>query len=167
MNLPELNNLGNLLLDIVTLIVIYALLQIKGLLMKWINAHTTVKQRDALHRMADEAFSFAKTVYADSNGLDKLVAATAYLSSRLKEKGITVTDEEMRAVIEKARLAYKAITTQPVHADQPEKIVEVPAPLPDNVQQLIAAANAFTTAGAVTNPTADLQAAPVQTGQAI
>lgn len=143
-NLPELNNIGSLLLDVIYLISVFIL----WILHKWIGAHTTAKQRDMLHRFADEAFAFAKTVYVNSDGPTKLAAATSYLSSRLKEKGITVTTDEMRAAIEKAYLAYKAITTQPAATDQPEKIVtvETPAPIPVEVQQIIVAAKALAAA---------------------
>ncbi len=117
----------------------------KGNFIAWLQAHTTSQERAMLHRIGEEAFAFAKTVFIDHDGPTKLAAATAYLSSRLIEKGINVTPDEMRATIEKAYLDYKAATTQPTAQDQPVQIVEkiVPAVIPDDVQKLIAAANAF------------------------
>lgn len=126
-------------------VVITAVLKGKGYVVNWLQAHATAKQRDTLHRLGEEAFAFAKTVYVNSDGPSKLAAAMAYFSSRLKEQGINVTPDEMRAVIEKAYLGYQAIITQPVAPDQQVQIVEklVPAAIPDEVQNLIAAASAF------------------------
>lgn len=123
----------------------------------WLQAHATAQQRDTLHRLGEEAFAFAKTVYINHDGPSKLAAAVAYLSSRLKEKGIDVTADEMRATIEKAYLGYQAITTQPVAPDQKVQTVEklVPAQIPDEVQKLIDAAGAF--AASPAKNTADAQ----------
>lgn len=140
--LPELSNIGNLLLEVVTVCILFALAQFKDFLLNWLEAHTTEKQRQTLHRFAQEAFSFAETVYASNNGPSKLAAATAYLSSRLKEKGITFTPDEIRASIEKACLDYKAATTQPKPADQPVITVEKPV-IPPEVQQIVDAAKAL------------------------
>jgi hypothetical protein len=163
--LPDLNNIGSILLEVVALILIFALVQIRGFLLRWLQAHTTDKQRETLHRLAEEAFSYAKTVYVEHDGPSKLAAAVAYLSSRLKENGITVTRDEMRAAIEKAYLAYKAITTQAAPSDQPLQIIEkeVPALFPDEVQKLISAASAFTAATSTPIPaTTEQQTSPEQ-----
>jgi hypothetical protein len=126
-------------------VVITAIVKEKSKFINWLQAHSTAKQRDTLHRLGEEAFAYAKTVYVNSDGPSKLAAAMAYFSSRLKEQGINVTPDEMRAVIEKAYLGYQAIITQPVAPDQQVQIVEkpVPAQIPDEVQKLIAAASAF------------------------
>lgn len=122
-------------------------LQGKEHFLKWLRAHTTAKQRDTLHRLGEEAFAFAKTVYIDHDGPSKLAAAVAYFSSRLEEIGIDASTDEIRAAIEKAYLAYQAITTQPIATDTAPIIVGPPQviekPIAPEVQQLLDAAKVF------------------------
>jgi hypothetical protein len=151
--LPDLNYIFTVLLQLFIVIIL-------GFVHRWLQAHTTAKQRDILHQVAGEAYAYAKAVYVEHDGAGKLAAAMAYLSSRLKARGITFTPDEMRAAIEKARLAYKAATTQPGEPEPIEKIVEkiVQAPLPAGVQQIIDAARTLSVSATET-PTVDQQAA--------
>jgi hypothetical protein len=142
-------------------IIVTAIVKEKSKFINWLNAHTTAKQRDTLHRLGEEAFAYAKTVYVSSDGPNKLAAAVAYFSSRLKEQGINVTGDEIRATIEKAYLDFKTKTTQPVAGDHQVQIVEkpVPAVIPDEVQKLITAATAFAAPAVIT--TVDAKTMPV------
>ncbi|MDI3257569.1 MAG: phage holin, LLH family [Kyrpidia sp.] len=70
----------------------------------YLRLHTTRAQRDLLACLAREAFSFAETVYKQYNGPAKLEQAMGYLSERLRQHGVTVTPEEMRAAVEQAWL---------------------------------------------------------------
>ncbi len=161
---PYILGILQVILFVLVGVLISALLKVKGFVINWLLAHTTAKQRDTLHQLGEEAFAFAKTVYINHDGPTKLAAAVAYLSSRLREKGLNVTPDEMRAAIEKAYLAYQAIITQPIAPDQQVQIVEktVPTAIPEEVQKLIDAASAFNTpvvniAAPLANPLADKQ----------
>ncbi|HHY68562.1 phage holin, LLH family [Kyrpidia sp.] len=70
----------------------------------YLRLHATKAQRDLLACLAAEAFSFAETVYRDSDGPAKLEQAMGYLSQRLRQHGVTVTPDEMRAAVEQAWL---------------------------------------------------------------
>lgn len=123
--LPDLNQIGSLLLEILCLIVVFILVEVRNLLTKWFLTHTTSQQRETIHRVAGEAVSFARLEYAALDGPAKMAAAVAYLSSWLKnQKGWNVTPDEVKAIIQKAYDDYKALTTQPAPADQPVQIVE-------------------------------------------
>lgn len=67
----------------------------KNLVTKYLNDKT--KQA-----VAKSAVQFVEQVYKDLHGDDKLMAALSAAEEMLAEKGITVTDLEMRVLIEAA-----------------------------------------------------------------
>jgi hypothetical protein len=80
---------------IVTAIAGYVGIMIKNLVAKYLNDKT--KQA-----VAKTAVQFVEQVYKDLHGEDKLNAALGAASEMLAEKGITVSDLEMRVLIEAA-----------------------------------------------------------------
>ena len=80
---------------IITAIAGYVGIVLKNLCTKYINDKT--KQA-----VARSAVQFVEQVYKNLHGEDKLNAALAAASEMLNEKGITVTDLEMRVLIEAA-----------------------------------------------------------------
>lgn len=80
---------------IVTAIAGYIGIVIKNLVAKYLNDKT--KQA-----VAKTAVQFVEQVYKDLHGEDKLNAALGAASEMLAEKGITVSDLEMRVLIEAA-----------------------------------------------------------------
>lgn len=84
-----------ILYTIITAIAGYVGLVIKNLCTKYINDKT--KQN-----VAKSAVQFVEQVYKDLHGEDKLSAALNAASEMLAEKGITITDLEMRVLIEAA-----------------------------------------------------------------
>jgi hypothetical protein len=127
------------------------------------EARTTAAQREQLHRIASEAFAYAETVFRDYGGEQKLAEAKGYLLQRLNALGITLTDAEIRAVIEKVVLEYNAKVKPPVTnsaavpqpAEQPTP--QVVKEIPPEAQNLIDAAIAFVHGGAVVDqPTAQV-----------
>lgn len=84
-----------ILYAIITAIAGYIGIVVKNLVTKYINDKT--KQS-----VAKSAVQFVEQVYKDMHGEDKLKAALAAASEMLAEKGITVTDLEMRVLIEAA-----------------------------------------------------------------
>lgn len=80
-----------------------------GLLHRWkmrahsyYVTHTTIKQREWLKLVGNEAFHYAEQVFSHYDGPAKLNEAIQYVLERAESQGITVNYAEIRAVIEKA-----------------------------------------------------------------
>ena len=84
-----------ILYTILTAIAGYIGIVVKNLVAKYLNDKT--KQA-----VAKTAIQFVEQVYKDLHGEDKLMAALSAAEEMLAEKGITVTDLEMRVLIEAA-----------------------------------------------------------------
>ena len=80
---------------IITAIAGYIGIVVKGLCTKYINDKTKAA-------VAKTVVQFVEQVYKDLHGEDKLNAALSAASEMLNEKGITVSDLELRALIEAA-----------------------------------------------------------------
>lgn len=109
---PYLQDLVLALISLIATLIIAAMVELRKRVLTWIDSRTSNEQRELLHRMAEEAFSFAETVFKDAGRPQKLDAAYGYLSSRIKEMGITVTETEIRSIIEKAVLDYNSKVKQ-------------------------------------------------------
>lgn len=84
-----------LIYAIITAIAGYVGIVLKNLCTKYINDKTKAS-------VAKTAVQFVEQVYKDLHGDDKLNAALSAASEMLAEKGITVTDLELRVLIEAA-----------------------------------------------------------------
>lgn len=84
-----------LLYAIITAIAGYIGIALKHLVTKYLNDKTKLS-------VAKTAVQYVEQVYKDLHGDDKLNAALAAASEMLGEKGITVTDLELRVLIEAA-----------------------------------------------------------------
>ena len=84
-----------ILYAIITAIAGYIGIVVKNLCKKYINDKTKAA-------VAKTAVQFVEQVYKDLHGEDKLNAALDAASEMLAEKGITVTELEMRVLIEAA-----------------------------------------------------------------
>jgi hypothetical protein len=80
---------------IITAIAGYIGIAVKNLVTKYINDKT---KKD----VAKSAVKFVEQVYKDIHGEEKLAEALVAASEMLAEKGITVTDLELRVLIEAA-----------------------------------------------------------------
>lgn len=86
---------AEILYAIITAIAGYVGIVLKNLCTKYINDKTKAA-------VAKTAVQFVEQVYKDLHGEDKLKEALSAASEMLAEKGITVSDLEMRALIEAA-----------------------------------------------------------------
>jgi hypothetical protein len=84
-----------LLYAIITAIAGYIGIVIKNLVTKYLNDKTKLA-------VAKTAVQYVEQVYKDLHGEDKLMQALGAASEMLAEKGITITDLEMRVLIEAA-----------------------------------------------------------------
>ena len=84
-----------ILFAIITAIAGYIGIVVKGLVTKYLNDKTKLA-------VAKTAVKFVEQVYKDLHGEDKLNEALIAASAMLAEKGITITDLEMRVLIEAA-----------------------------------------------------------------
>ena len=80
---------------IITAVAGYVGIVVKNLATKYINDKTK-------EAVAKNAVKFVEQVYKDLHGDEKLNAALAAASEMLAEKGITVTDLELRVLVEAA-----------------------------------------------------------------
>ena len=91
-----INQYGMQIMDaIITAIAGYIGIVVKNLVTKYLNDKTK-------REVAKDAVKFVEQVYKDLHGEEKLDAALAAASEMLAEKGIAVSDLEMRVLIEAA-----------------------------------------------------------------
>lgn len=100
-----------ILFTIVTAIAGYIGLVVKNLCKKYFNDKT--KQA-----VAKQAVQFVEQVYKELHGDEKLNAALSAASEMLLEKGITVSDLEMRVLIEAAVGEFNKTFDKTEEADQ-------------------------------------------------
>jgi hypothetical protein len=100
-----------ILYTIITAIAGYIGIAIKNLATKYINDKT--KQA-----VAKTAVQFVEQVYKDLHGEDKLNAALGAASEMLGEKGIHVSDLEMRVLIEAAVSEFNNAFNQPIEVKE-------------------------------------------------
>lgn len=102
-----------ILYTIITAIAGYVGIVIKNLCAKYINDKT--KQS-----VAKSAVQFVEQVYKDMHGEDKLNAALTAASEMLAEKGITVSELEMRVLIEAAVAEFNEAFKKPIETTEKE-----------------------------------------------
>lgn len=103
--------LSDIVIEIIKVLVVVILAGLGFLQLKIRSAIDTVKnknQRDMLHKIADEAFSYVEATFKSETSRNKMTQAFMYASSKLGEIGIKVSDKEITAAIEKACLEYNA-----------------------------------------------------------
>jgi hypothetical protein len=87
----------------VALISISALIHMLGMqVMRWLEHHTTLNQRQIVYQIASEAVMFAERAFVNLSGSGKLDEAIRYAESAMTRKGILISPEELRASIEQA-----------------------------------------------------------------
>ncbi|WP_342426528.1 phage holin, LLH family [Paenibacillus sp. FSL L8-0158] len=107
---PYVNTIVTAAAGVLTAFVLGGLNKLKTKVNVWLEARTTAAQREVIHKIAGEGFSFAQTAFKEAGGERKLQEALQYTTLSLAEQGITVSTVEIRSAIEKAYLEYKAKT---------------------------------------------------------
>lgn len=101
-----------LLYAIITAIAGYIGIVVKNLVTKYLNDKTKLA-------VAKTAVQYVEQVYKDLHGEDKLMQALMAASEMLAEKGINITDLEMRVLIEAAVAEFnKAFDKSAVEGEQ-------------------------------------------------
>jgi hypothetical protein len=75
----------------------------------YFDAKLTAAQRELLHRIAEEAYAFAETVFKDVGGPAKLEKALQYAIEQLAKSRVSVSAVELQAAIEKAWIELERI----------------------------------------------------------
>lgn len=103
-----INSYGTqILYAIITAIAGYVGIVVKNLVAKYINDKTK-------KAVAKSAVQFVEQVYKDLHGKEKLAEALVATSEMLAEKGITITDLELRVLVEAAVAEFnKAFEKKP------------------------------------------------------
>ncbi|BCJ88010.1 phage holin [Effusibacillus dendaii] len=101
-----------ILLQILLIGVLAGLVWIRSELKNYIVQHTTAKERDLIARIGQEAFTYAETVFAQSDGPAKLNEAIKYMLDALARQGKSIPMKEVRSAIESAWMSDKRATGQ-------------------------------------------------------
>ncbi|WP_025852982.1 phage holin, partial [Paenibacillus ehimensis] len=139
---PFISDAVEVIVGLVSLAAVTVFYKLKKHFIDWIDSKTTGQQRETLHKVAEEAFAFVETTMTGQKGAEKLNVAIQYASTHLGEMGIKMDPAAIRAAIEKAVLLHKTATGQGAKTEAPTDQQQF-APLPDHVQQLLAAVSAF------------------------
>lgn len=107
---PVVETVVNSLIGVLVLMVLAGYAKIKKKLDAWIEARTTAEQRQKLHLYAKEGMALAESAFKGLGGEKKLQEAEQYVLKHLKDIGLTLSSEEIRAAIEKAVLDHNAVS---------------------------------------------------------
>lgn len=105
---PYIISIVTALIGILATIITGSIKKAQGKAEEYYKAHTNEKDRELLHKIGMEAFSWAQTLYKEAEGDRKLKEAYAYASEKLAALGVQMTSDEIRAAIEKAVVDYNA-----------------------------------------------------------
>ncbi|KAA8747094.1 phage holin [Paenibacillus sp. UASWS1643] len=105
---PYIISIVTALIGILATIITGSIKKAQGKAEAYYNAHTNEKDRELLHKIGMEAFSWAQTVYREYEGDRKLQEAYSYASEKLANLGVEMSGDEIRAAIEKAVVDYNA-----------------------------------------------------------
>lgn len=105
---PYITSIVVAVVGILTTIVLGLLASLKTKVTVWIDTKTSASQRDLIHKIANEAFAHAESLFSSESGRVKLGKAFIYASGKLSNLGIKVSEDEVNAAIERACLEYNA-----------------------------------------------------------
>ncbi len=140
---PIIDQVVGVLAIFIAGLVATALVELRKHVLAYIAAHTTEKNRKILYQFAGEAYAFIAQKYKLLGGPAKLQYAVKYVQDVLAKKRINITDDEIKAAIEKIRLEYKAGISATV-VMTPDPVVSAPAiPAPTTAQILASVGQAL------------------------
>lgn len=103
---PQLNTVVSAIIAALVTIILALVAVIQKKVITWINSKTSANQREMVYKLASEAFAIAESAFRSEQGKAKLNYAYSYTSELLVKKGIKISDDEIKAAIEKAVLEY-------------------------------------------------------------
>ena len=105
METAVLNELFLGVLKLLTLVIAFLFIRYGA---PWLKAIGVYQNLEVIARLAQEAYVWVERLAPEwkIKGEDKMAKAKEYLLARLTEKGITVTEDQMRAVIESVWMEY-------------------------------------------------------------
>lgn len=109
---PYVETIVQAVIGVLVAAVLGAVAVLKGKVSTWLEARTTVQQREILHRLAQEASALAESAYISGGGPQKLQAAIDYVNERTKGYGIELSLLEIQAAVEKAVQDYNKAKQQ-------------------------------------------------------
>jgi len=101
---PALATIVIALVGILTTVILSLLALLKTRVNLWIDTKTSASQRDLLHKICNEAFAHAETLFQGQGAVRKMNEALQYASDKLGRLGIKVSTEELKAAIHDAWL---------------------------------------------------------------
>lgn len=103
---PQLTTIVSSIIAVLVTLVLALLAYIQKRVIVWINSKTSLSERELVHKVASEAFAIAENAFNSQAGKAKMNFAYSYTSDLLTKAGIKISDDEIKAAIEKAVLDY-------------------------------------------------------------
>lgn len=99
---PYIGTIAEAVVGLLAMVVIAILYKIKAKAEAWLEANTSAKQRDILHKVAQEAYALVEKEFPKTKGQAKLDAAIDKVIQRLSLDKMGFTVEDVRAAVQKA-----------------------------------------------------------------
>lgn len=103
---PHIVTLVSGIIAFLVSVVLCMLAYLQKRVIAYFNSKTSVNQREMIYKYASEAFAIAENAFKTSEGKAKLNFAYSYTSDLLAKANIKITDDEIKAAIEKSVLDY-------------------------------------------------------------
>lgn len=103
---PQLSAILVAIIGVFVTLVLALVARLQKRLILWIDSKTSVSDRELIYKVAGEAFALAEKSFKTSTGQAKLNFAYSYASELLIKAGIKITNDEIKAAIEKSVLEY-------------------------------------------------------------
>ncbi|WDL95992.1 phage holin, LLH family [Alicyclobacillus sp. ALC3] len=100
------------LLQLVIISLLVLLHRSMPMLKRWLDSHTTLKERQVLGQIGREAFRYAEAAFSTSSGQERLSHALSYASTVASRQGLHLSESELRAAIEQAVSEAKQLNTK-------------------------------------------------------
>lgn len=98
---PYVETILRAVLALVAAVILSIIYKLRAKVEAWLEAKTSVDQRDLLHKLAAEAYAYVERQYTNG-GADKLDYAVQYVLDRLDLDKAGITSKDVMAAVQKA-----------------------------------------------------------------
>ncbi|MFC5528461.1 phage holin, LLH family [Cohnella yongneupensis] len=105
---PYIGTIVEALVGLLVTYILAVIASLNGRLKEWLKTRTSAQQREVLHRIAAEGFALAESLFKGSSGPKKLNKAMLYVLDEATKRGLVISQDSIRAAVEKAVLEHNA-----------------------------------------------------------
>lgn len=105
---PFINDIIVAIAGLFTVITLAIFTELRKRILTWIDSRNDLRHQEYLKFIADQAFGYVEMTMKDAQSQTKINEAIRFVSKNLEKKKIQMSDEEIRASIEKAILEFKS-----------------------------------------------------------